>query len=80
MIVSDFIDKHNDFLALTDEEHSRAKQSSPTNMHVSTQSTVNIMKVTGTACDQMIKQMEKTVEIAEVKYPKSDGLETCQGF
>lgn len=74
IMVSDFVDEHNGFLALTEEEHSCAKQKYPTIKRYAC-----VYLEYGEYCegycnrDQMMKQMDKAVAIAEVKHPKSDG-------
>ena len=74
IMVSDFIDEHNGFLALTDDEYETAQASDP-----------NIRKYTREffeyreskedywTRDKFIAQMQRAVKIAEIKYPKVDG-------
>ena len=74
IMVSDFIDEHNGFLVLTEEEYLRAKQSSSTiKRYARAYLEYGEHREGYWNRDQMMKQMERAVEIAEVKYPKPDG-------
>ena len=73
-MILDFIDRHQGYLALTDDEHQLAKQSN--------------LEIKQYACkfleygesregywtrDKFIAQMERAIKITEIKYPKTQG-------
>ena len=74
IMVSDFIDEHNGYLALTREEYDRAKVNDP-NIHLQAREFLEYgeSKEGYWTSDKFMKQMKMAVKIAEVKYPKSDG-------
>ena len=74
IMVSDFIDEFNGFLALTDEEYEQAKASNPGMKKYAREFLEYGETREGYwTRDRFVAQMEKAVEIAEVKYPKSSG-------
>lgn len=75
IMVSDFIDEiKNGFLALTQEEYDRAKQTNPDIwMHARVLLEYGEAKEGYWVADKFMEQVEKCVEIAEVKYPLSKG-------
>ena len=74
IMVSDFIDEHSGFLAFSDEEYEKAKEINP-----------NLPKYARKFLeygesregywdrDKFVAQMKTTIQIAEIKYPKSEG-------
>ena len=74
IMVSDFIDEHNGYLALTREEYDRAKASDPTIwMHARVLLEYGESKDGYWTSDRFMEQLKKAVQIAEVKYPIADG-------
>ena len=74
IMVSDFIDEHNGFLALTDVEYKTAKASDP-NIRKYAREFLEYgeSKEGYWTRDKFIAQMQRAVKIAEIKYPKEDG-------
>ena len=74
IMVSDFIDEHNGYLALTREEYDHAKVNNP-NIRLQAREFLEYgeSKEGYWTSDKFMKQMKMAVKIAEVKYPKSDG-------
>ena len=73
-MVSDFVDEHNGFLALTAEEYEVAKASNPNaRMYACTFLEYGENREGYWTQDRFIDQMEKAVRIAEIKYPKVEG-------
>ena len=74
IMVSDFIDKHNGFLALSDDEHEAAKASKP---HIRKNAREFLeygeSREGYWTRDRFIAQMHRAIEIAEIKYPKENG-------
>ena len=74
IMVSDFVDEHNGFLALTAEEYEVAKASNPNaRMYACTFLEYGENREGYWTQDRFIDQMEKAVQIAEIKYPKVEG-------
>ena len=74
IMVSDFIDEHNGFLALTDEEYEAAKQANPSVRKYAREFLEYGESREGYwTSEKFVQQIERAVEISEVKYPKSDG-------
>jgi len=74
IMVSDFIDEHNGFLALSDEEYERAKQENPTARKYARQFFEYGENKEGYwTRDRFMAQIERAVEMAEFKYPKEEG-------
>ena len=73
IMVSDFIDELNGYLALTKEEYDHGKVTDPTT-HLQAREFLEYgeSKEEYWTSDKFMKQMEMAVRIAEVKYPKSD--------
>ena len=81
IMISDFIDNHNGFLALTDAEYESAKVSYP-----------NIKKYARDFLEygenkegywnlsRFMAQIQRAVQIAEIKYPKDQGWRHCWIF
>ena len=65
IMVSDFVDEHNGFLALSDDEYEAAK--------VTNRKYARQFLEYGESKDRFIAQMHRAIEIAEIKYPKEDG-------
>lgn len=57
IMVSDFINEHNGFLALTDDEYKRAAEVNPSQkqVHVHSSSMVRTVKDTGIGTDLLIR-------------------------
>ena len=73
-MVSDFVDEHNGFLALTDEEYEQAKQTNPSVKNYARQFLEYGESKEGYwTRDKCIGQIKRAVEIAEIKYPKTQG-------
>ena len=73
-MVSDFIDEHNGFLALSDEEHDRAKALNPCIHKYSREFLEYGESREGYwTRDKFVSQMHRAIEIAEIKYPKEEG-------
>ena len=74
IMVSDFVDEHNGFLALSDAEHDRAKASNP-RIHKYAREFLEYgeNREGYWTRDRFIKQMERAIEMAEIKYPKEGG-------
>ena len=74
IMVSDFIDEHNGFLALSDDEHDAVKASKP---HIRKYAREFLeygeSREGYWTRDRFIAQMHRAIEIAEIKYPKEDG-------
>ena len=74
IMVSDFIDEINGYLALTQEEFDRAKTTNPKIWkHARVLLEYGEMKEGYWTSDRFMEQLEKAVEIAEAKYPVTDG-------
>jgi hypothetical protein len=74
IMVSDFIDEHNGFLALSDDEHEAAKASKPHIRKYAREFLDYGERREGYwTRDRFIVQMHRAIEIAEIKYPKEDG-------
>ena len=74
IMVSDFIDEKNGYLALTQEEYDRAKVSAPNvRMYARELFEYGEAKEGYWTSDKFMEQLKKAVVIAEVKYPKEDG-------
>ena len=74
IMVSDFIDEYNGFLALTDEQFKEAKKSNPSMKKYAHEFLEYGENREGYwTRDKFVKQMERAVDIAEIKYPKEDG-------
>ena len=74
IMVSDFVDEHYGYLALTDEEFARARETQPSLKQQARQFLEYGESREGywTSVKFML-QMEIAVDIAEVKYPNEDG-------
>ena len=74
IMVSDFIDEYNGFLALTDDEYKRAAEVNPSQKQYARAFLEYGENREGYwNRDRFIDQMKQAVEIAEIKYPKSEG-------
>ena len=74
IMVSDFIDEHNGYLALTQEEYDRVKVSDPSERLQARQFLeYGEAKEGYWTSDKFMAQIEKAIRIAEVKYPKEEG-------
>ena len=74
IMVSDFVDEHNGFLALSDEEHDAAKASNPRIRKYAHEFLEYRESKEGYwTRDKFIAQMARAIEMAEIKYPKEDG-------
>ena len=73
IMISDFVDGRNGYLALTDDELSTGKANNP-NLQKCTRTTIEYgeSREGYWTSEKFMKQMEKAVEIAEAKYPKAD--------
>ena len=74
IMVSDFIDEHNGFLALSDEEYNREKALNP-RIHKYAREFLEYgeSREGYWTRDKFVAQMHRTIEIAEIKYPKEEG-------
>ena len=74
IMVSDFIDERNGFLALNDKEYERAKSVNG-NIRKYAREFLEYgeSKEGYWTRDKFIKQMKRAIEMAEIKYPKSEG-------
>ena len=73
-MVSDFIDEHNGFLALSDEEYQAAKATNPNIRPYAREFLEYGESREGYwTRDKFIAQMHRAIEIAEIKYPKEGG-------
>ena len=74
IMISDFIDEKNGFLALTKEEYDRAVVNDPSiRMYARQFLEYGESREGYWTSDKFIVQIEKSVKIANLKYPKSDG-------
>lgn len=74
IMVSDFIEERAGYLALTNEEYKQAKVRDKTISQFARETLEYGESREGYwNCDKFMKQLEKAVKIAEVKYPKADG-------
>ena len=73
IMISDFVDGRNGYLALTDDELSTGKANNP-NLQKCARTTIEYgeSREGYWTSEKFMKQMEKAVEIAEAKYPKAD--------
>ena len=80
-MVSDFIDDKNGYLALTDQEFDAAKVNHP-NLEKCALSVIEYgeSREGYWTSEKFMKQMEKAVLIAEVKYPKADNWKHIWAF
>ena len=74
IMISDFVDEHNGFLAFSDDEYSRVKTTDP-DLPKYARAFLEYGEAregywTG---DRFVEQMKKAYRIAELKYPKEDG-------
>ena len=75
IMVSDFIDERSGYLALTQQEYNCAKLTHPNLwMHARLLLEYGESREGYWTSDKFIAQLEKAVEIAEVKYPIADGF------
>ena len=74
IMVSDFVDEHNGFLALSDAEYDRVKVLNPRLRKYAREFLEYGENKEGYwTRDRFIAQMQRAVEIAEIKYPKEEG-------
>ena len=74
IMISDFVDEHQGFLALTDGEHQLAKQSDLEIKQYAREFLEYGESREGYwTRDKFIAQMERAIKIAEIKYPKHKG-------
>ena len=74
IMVSDFVDEHYGFLALSDSEYEAAKASNPRIRRYAREFLEYVENREGYwTRDKFISQMQRSIEIAEIKYPKEDG-------
>ena len=74
IMISDFIDEHTGFLAFSDEEYDSVKVSHP---HIR-KYTREFLEYSESkegywTRDRFIAQMQRAIEMVEIKYPKQDG-------
>ena len=74
IMVSDIIDEHNGFLALSDEEHDRAKALNR-RIHKYAREFLEYgeSRKGYWTRDKFVAQMHRAIKIAEIKYPKEEG-------
>ena len=74
IMVSDFIDEHNGYLALTQEEYDRVKVSDPSiRLQAREFLEYGEAKEGYWTSDKFMARIEKAIRITEVKYPKEEG-------
>ena len=74
IMVSDFIEEKNGYLALTQEEHDQEKVTNPSvRMYAREFLEYGEAKDGYWTSDKFIKQIQKAIKIADIKYPKSEG-------
>lgn len=74
IMVSNFIDEHNGFLAFNDEEYERAKAIDPNFKKYAREFLEYGESKEGYwTRDKFVAQMERAIKISEFKYPKKDG-------
>ena len=74
IMVSDFIDEKQGYLALTAEEYDREKATDPmVKLQARTFLEYGESKEGYWTADKFMKQIEEAVKIAEIKYPKTEG-------
>ena len=74
IMVSDFIDEHNGFLALSDAEYEVAKSNDPKTRKYARQFLEYGENKEGYRThDKFVAQMKRAVIVAELKYPKEEG-------
>ena len=82
IMVSDFIDEHNGYLALTEDEHQKAKEVYGS----SVKKEAKVFLVYGEGregywtSERFLSQMDSAVKIADIKYPKSEGYKVVWVF
>ena len=74
IMVSDFVDEHNGFLALSDAEYDEVKATKP-HLHKYARKFLEYgeNREGYWTRDRFIKQMKMAIEISETKYPKEEG-------
>ena len=81
-MVSDFIDEHNGYLALTEDEHQKAKEVYGSS--VKKEARVFLEYGEGRegywTSERFLSQMDAAVKIADIKYPKSEGYKVVWVF
>ena len=81
IMLSDFIDNHNGFLALTDEEYDQAKQSNPdVKKYARDFLEYGENKEGYWNLKRFVAHMHRAIKIAEIKYPKDQGWRLCWIF
>ena len=82
IMVSDFIDEHNGYLALTEDEHQKAKEVYGSS--VKKEARVFLEHGEGRegywTSERFLSQMDAAVKIADIKYPKSEGYKVVWVF
>ena len=81
IMVSDFVDEHIGYLALTDSQYAMASERDIT-ITQSARRTLEYGESRGGywTCDKFMMQMEVAVKIADIRYPKSDGWKVIWVF
>lgn len=75
IMVSDFIDEKNGYLALTEEEYEAAKQADPTIKRYARQHLEYGESKEGYwTSEKFMHQIKDAVKVAEVKYPRAEGF------
>ena len=81
IMVSDFIEENNGYLALTQAEYEEAKKSNPSaKMYARQLLKFGKNKEGYWTSDKFISQIHSAVEIANIKYPKSSGYKIVWMF
>ena len=75
IMVSDFINEHNGFLALSDDEYEGAKPSNP-NIYRYAREFLEHGEGYWTR-DRFIAQMNRAIGVAEIKLPKGEWVASC---
>ena len=74
LMVSDFIEEKNGYLALTQEEYDKEKVTNPSiRMYARELLEYGEAKNGYWTSNKFIKQIKKAIRIADIKYPKSEG-------
>ena len=73
-MVSDFINEHNGYLQLTDEEYARVKANNPTiRKHARQLFEYGEAREGYWTSEKFMSQLKEAVKIVDAKHPKADG-------
>ena len=81
IMVSDFIDERNGYLALSDEEYAQANAKDITMTQMARETLEYGESREGYwSCDKFMLQLERAVKIADIRYPHSEGWQVIWVF